>query len=201
MARQTPREALYALFRGELGLGHHALSQLILSDRPYRSGLSPRQMSADSSWLSRSVVHAPMGPTQEQLFDDPATSARHVHAHLSRRGIGDAEIVRTVCGSPLMADALSASGRQGLAYANALRRLELLDVDDAVRARAALTLAIAAGCTGDLTLAIGLAQARIRADGRTPGRVTPVTTALPEAAPDRPSADTPPRCDSARQGL
>lgn len=53
-------EALYALFKGEFSLSHRALSQIILSDRPQPNGLSPRQMVANTSWLSRSIVRAPM---------------------------------------------------------------------------------------------------------------------------------------------
>ena len=74
-------EALYALFKGEFSLSHRALSQIILSDRPQPNGLSPRQMVANTSWLSRSIVHAPMDLLQDRYFADFRSSARRVHSH------------------------------------------------------------------------------------------------------------------------
>ena len=100
-------EALYALFKGEFSLSHRALSQIILSDRPQPNGLSPRQMVANTSWLSRSIVHAPMDLLQDRYFADFRSSARRVHSHLNQSGISDEEIFRVIGSSDLMPSALS----------------------------------------------------------------------------------------------
>lgn len=189
MGTNTPLEALYALFKGEFGLNHRAFSQLILSDRPYQNGMSPQQMSMNTSWLSRSVVHAPQGSAQGRLFADFLTSARRVHLRLSQMGRSDAGIFQTIRESDLMPQALSAADQSSLVYQNVLARLATLptDVGD-VRTRAALLLTIAVGCTGSIAHAVELTSGYVRADGRVSGRLTPpptlsATPAKAEAAP------------------
>lgn len=116
-------EALYALFKGEFSLSHRALSQIILSDRPQPNGLSPRQMVANTSWLSRSIVHAPMDLLQDRYFADFRSSARRVHSHLNQSGISDEEIFRVIGSSDLMPSALSTQDQSSVVYRNALARL------------------------------------------------------------------------------
>ena len=195
MGTNTPLEALYALFKGEFGLNHHAFSQLILSDRPYRNGLSPQQMSMNTSWLSRSVVHAPMDSIQSRLFVDFPTAARRVHSRLAQADRDDGEIFHIICGSDLMPAALCAtSGQSGIVYRNVLMRLEALPAAlDDVKARASLLLAISVGCTGNVSHAVDLTMSYVRADGRVSGRLTPSSGSfsvppespqVPESAPE-----------------
>lgn len=183
MGRRTPLEALYALFKGDFGLSHHALSQLILSDRPQQNGSTPQQMAANTSWLSRYVVHAPMDALQDRFFADFRTSARRVHAHLNQAGRTDEEIFLTIYASTLMADALGTSGQSGTVYRNALARLQAnATATAAARARAALLLTITAGCTANIAKAIDLTSGYIHTDGHATGRFTPQPSAATAAA-------------------
>ncbi len=171
-------EALYALFKGEFSLSHRALSQIILSDRPQPNGLSPRQMVANTSWLSRSIVHAPMDLLQDRYFADFRSSARRVHSHLNQAGISDEEIFRVIGTSDLMPGALSTQDQSSIVYRNALARLwSNSGIDETARARASLLLTIAAGCTGNVAKAIDLASGYIYADGHANGRFTPQPSA------------------------
>lgn len=167
-------EALYALFKGEFSLSHRALSQIILSDRPQPNGLSPRQMVANTSWLSRSIVHAPMDLLQDRYFADFRSSARRVHLHLNQSGISDEEIFRVIGTSDLIPGALSTQDQSSIVYRNALTRLwSNSGISKTARARAALLLTITAGCTGNVAKAIDLASGYIYTDGRADGRFTP----------------------------
>lgn len=178
MSRNTPMEALYALFKGEFSLSHRALSQIILSDRPQPSGLSPRQMVANTSWLSRSIVHAPMDLLQDRYFADFRSSARRVHSHLNRAAISDEEIFRVIGTSDLMPGALSTQDQSSIVYRNALARLwSNSGIGETARARASLLLTITAGCTGNVAKAIDLASGYIYADGHANGRFTPQPSA------------------------
>lgn len=182
MSSTTPLEALYALFKGEFGLNHRAFSQLILSDRPYQNGMSPQQMSMNTSWLSRSVVHAPIDSIQGRLFADFAASSRRVHARLNQSGRSDSQIFRAICDSSLMPEALSAADQSGLVYRNVLTRLATLPPDvEAVRARGALLLTITAGCTGSIARAVELTSSFVRSDGRASGSLTPQPTIMSAA--------------------
>lgn len=176
-------EALYALFKGEFSLSHRALSQIILSDCPQPNGLSPRQMVANTSWLSRSIVHAPMDLLQDRYFADFRSSARRVHSHLNQSGISDEEIFRVIGSSDLMPGALSTQDQSSVVYRNALARLwSNSGIGETARARASLLLTITAGCTGNVAKAIDLASGYIYADGRADGRVDGRFTPQPSAA-------------------
>lgn len=171
-------EALYALFKGEFSLSHRALSQIILSDRPQPNGLSPRQMVANTSWLSRSIVHAPMDLLQDRYFADFRSSARRVHSHLNQSGISDEEIFRAIGSSDLMPSALSTQDQSSVVYRNALARLwSNSGIGETARARASLLLTITAGCTGNVAKAIDIASGYIYADGHVGGRFTPQPSA------------------------
>lgn len=190
MGTNTPLEALYALFKDEFGLSHRALSQLILSDRPYQNGISPQQMSMNTSWLSRSVVHVPMDSIQSRLFADFPTSSRRVHSRLGQAGRSDAQIYQAICDSDLMPRALSGSDQSRLVYGNVLVRLQRLPQDlDVVKARASLLLTIAVGCTGSIAYAVELTSAFVHEDGRTAGCFTPPSTPVATSPnPAKPSA-------------
>ena len=183
MGRGTPLEALYALFKGEFGLSHHGLSQLILSNRPQQNGSTPRQMAANTSWLSRYVVHAPMDSLQDRYFADFTTSARRVHAHLNQTGHADEEIFNTICDSRLMASALDSQGQSGIVYRNALARLRSNAAATAAEhARAALVLTITAGCTANIARAIDLTSGYIHTNAQVNGRFTPQPSAVGASA-------------------
>lgn len=172
-------EALYALFKGEFSLSHRALSQIILSGRPQPNGLSPRQMAANTSWLSRSVVHAPTDLLQNRYFADFRSSARRVHSRLNKAHVTDVEIFRVIGATNLMASALGTQDQSGIVYRNALARLLANpDISDATRARAALILTITACCTGNVAKAIDLASGYIYTDGHAQSRFTPQPNAI-----------------------
>ena len=174
MGRRTPLEALFALFKGDFGLSHHALSQLILSDRPLHNGSTPRQMAANTSWLSRYVVHAPMDSLQDRYFADFTTSTRRVHARLNQAGHADEKIFGVVCASRLMTDALGSQGQSATVYRNALARLQANPTaSPAERTRAALLLTIAVGCTGSIARGIDLISSHIHTQAQAGDRLAP----------------------------
>lgn len=190
MLRNTPIEALYALFKNDFGITHRTLSQIILSDRPFRNGISPQQMAVNTSWLSRSVVHAPMDSLQSRYFADFTSSAQRVHSLLLQSGHTDAQISATIAGSPLMPNALPRTDQSRFVYQNAVSRLSALPTGiESVRARTIVMLVITTGCTGNVADAIDRASSYLYADGRYVGRLTPSPTALGE--PDQPLAKKP----------
>ena len=64
---------------------------------------------------------------------------------------------------------------------------------DHEKARAALILTIASGCTGNVAPAIGLTQAYLRSNGLPFHEATPCPNALAQPSSGSPSIDTPPR--------
>ena len=131
-------------------------------------------MVANTSWLSRSIVHAPMDLLQDRYFADFRSSARRVHSHLNQVGISDEEIFHTIYVSKLMAATLDTEDQPSIVYRNALARLWANPTtSEAARAGAALLLTIAAGCTGNVAKTIDLTSEYLHADANVRGRFTP----------------------------
>ena len=188
----TSIEALFALFKGEFGVSHRELATLILSSHPLADGMSPAQRAENTTWLTRYVVHAPMDSLQDRLFADFSLSARRVHHLLGQRCRADRDIFQVINGSSIMTHALGSADQKALVYRNALLRLNASFDDATEKARAALILTIASGCTDNVTLAIRIGQAYLRSNGLPFHEATPCPDALAQPSSDSPSIDTPP---------
>ena len=171
---KTPTEALFALFKDKFGMSHRDLASLILSDQPLNSGLSPALLSENTSWLSRSVVHAPMEELPYWFFADFDATARRLHRHLRQLGMSDRSVFLTIRDFTPMRDALALS-QASHAYFNALNRMACIS-DEAAQTEAALLLVLVCGCTADASLAVSKSTALLRKIAPTAGGSTPQIT-------------------------
>ncbi len=168
MEQPTPCNVMFEVFKEFGGLSYKDLASLILTDRPVWEGRSPRSRVDDKTWVSRYLVHAPVGSVPERVFDDFEAAARRVVARMKRsdgaaRGNGD--IVACFGGEAAqrMRAAIDAAGRDGALYLNVLRRIG--NVQDAREGDLADLLVLhflATGCTNDprrsADLVLGYAQ-------------------------------------------
>lgn len=153
--RPTPCVVMFETLKDFGGLSYKDLAGIILSDQPVSDGKSPRSRIDDKTWVSRYVVHAPVGSLFERFFADFGTSARAVAARLkSAGGAGksNAEIASFLCGEAggQMRRALDECGRDGAIYLNVQRRVS--DMSDASAADVVDLLLlhfISAGCLND----------------------------------------------------
>ena len=66
----TPCGALFETMKRYGGISHKDLARLVLSGRPLADGKSPLSRSDDRTWVSRFIVHAPVGSLQDRYFSD-----------------------------------------------------------------------------------------------------------------------------------
>lgn len=107
----TPCGALFETMKRYGGISHKDLARLVLSGRPLADGKSPLSRSDDRTWVSRFIVHAPVGSLQDRYFSDWGVAALRVCARLrssegkklSARGVLD---VITGPGGDMMRQAL-----------------------------------------------------------------------------------------------
>lgn len=126
--RPAPRLVMFDAFKEFGSLSYKELAGIILSDRLVCDGRSPRSRVEDKTWVSRYIVHAPLGAVPETYFADFGTSARMLAVRLkSRNGAHrtNDEIVDFFCGSVSsdMKHALGADSSDGVIYLNVLRRI------------------------------------------------------------------------------
>lgn len=194
----TPCGAMFSLLKREGGITNRDLADLVLSERSLPSGRSARELARDRSWLSHSVVHAPVSSLQERYFRDFGSAAARVMGRLrSRRGraMSADEVLAMLTGEAgrAMDAALEWCHQDARLYRNALDRLAgAEDLVPGERAEAALVLLVATGCSAQLERAVDYALGY--AASSFGGRVsTPVATALAErdaSRPDAPAAET-----------
>ena len=85
----TPCGALFETMKRYGGISHKDLARLVLSGRPLADGKSPLSRCDDRTWVSRFIVHAPVGSLQDRYFCDWGVAALRVSARLrSRDGKG-----------------------------------------------------------------------------------------------------------------
>ena len=85
----TPCGALFETMKRYGGISHKDLARLLLSGRPLADGKSPLSRCDDRTWVSRFIVHAPVGSLQDRYFCDWGVAALRVSARLrSRDGKG-----------------------------------------------------------------------------------------------------------------
>lgn len=168
MEQPTPCCVMFEAFKEWGGLSYKDLASLVLTDRPVWEGRSPRSRVDEKTWVSRYVVHAPIGSLPERLFDDFEVSARKVVARMKRTD-GPArtneDIITFIGGQAAdrMKASLDAAGLDGALYINVLRRImnaHALQASD--RAELLVLHFVATGCTNNprrsADVALGYAQ-------------------------------------------
>lgn len=156
----TPCGAMFAIFKRHAHISNLELCEMILSSKPLSEGRSPVSRAQDRSWVSRYIVHAPVGTLQERYFSDYGVAASRVLSKLrssrSNRLAND-QIVEMVCGpagKPLE-EALAACHQDVNLYRNALARLAgSAGMGSYERAESVMVLFIAAGCSANVRASV-----------------------------------------------
>ena len=150
----TPCGAPFDVLKRYGGVSHKELAAMILSERPLLDGRSPASRASDRTWVSRSIVHAPVSAAQEGYFRDYGVAARRIvdRLHASRAGTSSyPDVLRMVCGEP------------GETMVQALERMRHGEGYTAgERAEAAMVLFVAAGCSASVTKAVDYTTSYIR---------------------------------------
>lgn len=152
----TPCAALFDMMKRYGGISYKELGSMILSGKPLSDGVSPAGRIDDRSWLSRFVVHAPVGSIQAGYFADFSLSALRVTARLKakkRDPYTSQQILDMVAGSEgaEMVQALAACHQDVSIYQNILKRLSCESgFTIAERAEMAMILLVSAGCTASV---------------------------------------------------
>lgn len=157
---KTPCAVLFDILKKHGGISNKELASLILSGRPLSDGRSPVSRVGDRTWVSRFIVHAPIGSLQERYFCDFGVSALRIVARLkSREGrtLSSDDVFDLIAGEPgrCMQNALVACHQDATVYRNMLDRLSEesgYTVDE--RAEIAMVLFVAAGCSGNVRKAV-----------------------------------------------
>ena len=194
---QTPCSVMFSLLKEHGRIKHNELAALVLSGRPLPDGRSPVSRASDRSWVSRFVVHAPVGTLQQRYFTDYSTAALHITNRLrSRRGrpLTDEDIIRMLTGTDgcAMDRALAACGQNATLYRNALERLaQVKGHTDGERAEALMVLFVAAGCSANARAAVEYTMdcARVSYDMRTSTPTAALPTAADQTAGDASTAE------------
>lgn len=160
----TPCGVMFDLLKKRGGITHRELADIVLSRRPLPSGRSPRDLARDRTWLSHSVVHAPVGALPPRYFGDWGGAAACVLGRLrSRRGraMTANEVVSLLAGEPgrAMDRALELCREDAALYRNAVERFaEGEGLVPGERAEVLLVLFVAAGCSADARAAVSYAM-------------------------------------------
>lgn len=192
MSELTPCWAMFEILKRRGGLSHRATAELLLSNRQLADGRSALSRASDRSWVSRFIVHAPLGSLQERYFCDYGTAARRLFDRLraGRRCLTNEQIIDLVRDSRehTMEQALEESQQNVTLYRNALDRFSNLSGGlPGERAEVMLVLLVAVGCSGRVATAVAYTKNyAYRMFGLEPG--TPEAVA---GEPDALSEDTP----------
>lgn len=159
-ANTTPASVLFRLMKEEGGVSNKELAGLILSDKPLSDGRSPQSRIGDRTWVSRFIVHAPVGSLTDQYFCDYALGALRLTSRMKsreKRALTGQQIVDMVCGEAglPMDEVLNAYDQNPALYRNMLTRIaseNSLSVDQ--RAEVAMVLLVTAACTADVRRAV-----------------------------------------------
>lgn len=160
---QTPCGAMFDFFKRHAHISHLDLCELVLSNRPLSDGRSPASRATDRSWVSRFIVHAPVGSLQERYFCDWGVAASRILSRMrtSHRGrFTNAQVIELVCGPAArpFESALAQAHQDVHLYRNALARLaEAEGLSTGERAESVLVLFVAAGCSTNVRGAVAYA--------------------------------------------
>lgn len=162
-AELTPCGALFETMKKHGKMSYKELASLILSGRPLADGRSPVSRVDDRTWVSRFIVHAPVGSLQERYFSDYGVAALRIIARLKTRSknamTGDEVLLMLRgAGCQAMESALADCHQDVSLYRNILDRLlggTGYTVDEHVEG--VMVLFVAAGCTADVRKAAAYA--------------------------------------------
>lgn len=155
-AHLTPCGALFAVMKKHGGMSYKELASLVLSGKPLTDGRSPASRVSDRTWVSRFIVHAPVGSLQDRYFSDFGVSSLRIVARLKareKRALSSEQILGFIVGDggAMMKQALSAAHQDVALYDNVLARLiGGAGYTNDERVEIAMTLFVAAGCTADV---------------------------------------------------
>lgn len=164
----TPCSALFSAMKKLGGISYKELAGIILSGKPLSDGRSPVSRINDRTWVSRFVVHAPVGSLQDRYFCDFSVSALRIIARLKSRmgkGLTSEQILNLVKAEEVhgMEKALSLCHQNVTLYRNTLERIihgPGMTVDES--SEAAMVLFVSVGCLADVRRAaeytMGFAQ-------------------------------------------
>lgn len=152
----TPCSALFSAMKKQGGISYKELAGLILSGKPLSDGRSPVSRINDRTWVSRFIVHAPVGSLQDRYFCEFSVSALRIIARLKSRtgkGLTSEQILNLVKAEEVhgMEKALSLCHQNVTLYRNTLDRVingPGMTVDES--AEAAMVLFVAVGCLADV---------------------------------------------------
>lgn len=190
----TPCGALFETMKRYGGISHKDLARLVLSGRPLADGKSPLSRCDDRTWVSRFIVHAPVGSLQDRYFCDWGVAALRVSARLRSRdgkGLSAEEALSLVTdqGGALMEQALRECHQDLALYRNVLERLARgagYSVEE--RAELAMVLFVAAGCSANVKRACAYVLDYVKTVHG--GRLETVPAYVMDSEqPDAPSAD------------
>lgn len=152
----TPCGALFGIMKRYGEISNKELASMILSGRPLADGVSPISRINDRAWLSRFIVHAPVGTIQERYFANFSSSALRVAARLKsgdHKRLSNDEIMDLVVGKKgeAMRKALRACHQDLSLYENIGERLiHDSGYTKSERTEMSILLLIAAGCTANV---------------------------------------------------
>ena len=203
-AELTPCGALFETMKRYGGISHKDLARLVLSGRPLADGKSPLSRSDDRTWVSRFIVHAPVGSLQDRYFSDWGVAALRVCARLrSKDGkcLSAREVLDMICGpgGELMRQALRACHQDLSLYDNVQERLVAgSGYSEEERAELACVLFVSAGCSANVKRSCAYVLDYVRSVHG--GRLETVPAAVMETgAGAQPAAD--PRSQAQALGL
>lgn len=154
MDQPTPTSVMFEAFKEFGSLSYKDLAGIVLTDGPVYEGRSPRSRIHDKTWVSRYLVHAPLGTLPEVLFADYGASARAIANQLKagRTHRTNNEIIDYFAGSAAaaMKQSLDAFSLDGAIYQNVLRRIVGMREEMEASVVDLLILHfLITGCTGD----------------------------------------------------
>lgn len=152
----TPCSALFGAMKKLGGISYKELAGIILSGKPLSDGRSPVSRINDRTWVSRFVVHAPVGSLQDRYFCDFSVSALRIIARLKSRtgrALSSDQILDLVHANKVheMEHALALCHQNVTLYRNTLERVTNgpgLTKDES--AEAAMVLFVSVGCLADV---------------------------------------------------
>lgn len=191
-SQATPCGVLFDIMKRHGGISHKELSRLILSGRPLADGKSPLSRSDDRTWVSRFIVHAPVGSLQERYFCDWGVGALRICARLRSnegRNLDPESVLDLVyrqAAEPMCA-ALSACNQNVTLYNNTMERVahgEGFTAEE--RAELAMVMFVAVACCANARRATAYLNDYVRSIHG--GRLVTVSTSVGSAASSAPLA-------------
>ena len=158
----TPSSFMYEELKQWTGLSNRAIAKILLTSRPMYGGLSPRDRVDSRPYLSREIVHLHPDNVNPVIFADFHQSSQTIKSRMMRKLGNGPDASRTIMdhfsedAAQRMASLLSAYGRDGRIYLNAVTRVTTTDfAREGDRSLLVVMAFITAGCLADPNSAAG----------------------------------------------